>query len=257
MKKNIFILLVLGIMLFGDKSYAQQVAIGLRGGISIPNVSLGSETDPLNTGYISRLTADAALFTEIRLSNIFSLQPMIEYSAQGGIKDGVQALQTPEQVTAGYKANGLTAPKYLYANFKSEAKINYLMLPVLLKIGFNLGDHSPFRFYVDGGPYIAILLSANEVTSGSGDLYTDKAATKQLPYTGVESFNTTQDIRYRTNSTNVGAEGNIGISYKLNRSSIFIEGGGNYGFMNIQKGENNGNNHTGAVTASIGYAYWF
>ena len=257
MKKIIFILLVLGLMQPCFNSYAQQVAIGLRGGISIPNLSLGSEADPLNIGYTSRLTSDAALFTEIKLSGLLSLQPMIEYSAQGGTKDGMQALQPPAQVVTAYKANGLTAPKYLYANFKSEAKINYLMLPVLLKLGFNLGDRSPFRFYVDGGPYIAVLLNANEVTSGAGDLYTDKEGTKQLPYTGVQSFNSTQDIRYRTNSTNIGAEGNIGISYKLNRSSIFIEGGGNYGFMNIQKGTDNGNNHTGAVTASIGYAYWF
>lgn len=40
-------------------------------------------------------------------------------------------------------------------------------------------------------------------------------------------------------------------------NSIFIEGGGNYGFLNIQKGSQNGTNNTGAATAVVGYRYWF
>jgi hypothetical protein len=257
-KHQIFIISCLSVFILlmsGFNTHAQNVAIGMRGGIGMPNLSLGSETDPLNTGYKSRLVPDAAVFAEFKLSDWFSIQPMLEYSAQGGKKMGLQAISTPDGVTASYAQNGLTAPKYLYANFISEAKINYLMLPVLAKFSCNLGDSSPFRLYADGGPFIGILLNANEITSGSGYLYTDKQGTKQLPNAGVQSFNTTQDMRYRTNSTNVGAEGNIGIAYKVHRSSLFIEGGGNYGFLNINKGDN-GNNHTGAATASIGYAYW-
>jgi hypothetical protein len=34
----------------------------------------------------------------------------------------------------------------------------------------------------------------------------------------------------------LGVEANIGFAYKLTKSYIFIEGGGNYGFLNIQKG---------------------
>jgi hypothetical protein len=258
-KHQIFIIFNLSVFILfisGFYSYAQNVSIGIRGGIGVPNLSLGDEADPLNTGYKSRFVPDAAVFAEFKLSDWFSIQPMLEYAAQGGKKTGLQAISTPDEVTASYAQNGLTAPKYLYANFTSEAKINYLMLPVLAKFSCNLGDSSPFRLYVDGGPFVGILLNANEITSGSGYLYTDKQGKKQLPDAGIQSFNTTQDIRYRTNITNIGAEGNIGIAYKLHRSSLFIEGGGNYGFLNIDKGADNGNNHTGAATASIGYAYW-
>jgi hypothetical protein len=45
------------------------------------------------------------------------------------------------------------------------------------------------------------------------------------------------------------------VNYKINRSKIFIEGGGNYGFLNIQKGTENGKNNTGAATINIGYAH--
>jgi hypothetical protein len=68
------------------------------------------------------------------------------------------------------------APPYLYADYKSEAKLNYLMIPLLAKFGLN---------------------------------------------------------------------------------NIFIEGGGNYGFLNIQKGSQNGKNNTGAATAVVGYSHWF
>ena len=53
------------------------------------------------------------------------------------------------------------------------------------------------------------------------------------------------------------AEANIGLIYKLGHCNIFIEGGFNYGFLNIQKGTANGKNETGAATVSIGYSYWF
>jgi hypothetical protein len=39
---------------------------------------------------------------------------------------------------------------------------------------------------------------------------------------------------------NLGIEGNLGINYFFGRSNVFIEGGGNYGFLNIQKGKQNG-----------------
>jgi hypothetical protein len=46
------------------------------------------------------------------------------------------------------------------------------------------------------------------------------------------------------------------LAYKIKKSYIFIEGGGNYGFLNIQKGTANGKNETGAGTVAVGYAFW-
>ena len=255
MKKSILYLLVLGLLSYFNAS-AQDIAIGVRGGISIPNLTAGgSEQNPLNTGYSSRQGPDAGIFAEFKFSDLFSLQPMLEYSSQGGKKDGLQAFPTPSQIAAGYEAQNQTPPTYLYANYKSEAKLNYLMLPILAKFGYNF-HRSPFRIYIDAGPFLGLLVSAHQVTSGSSEFYADASGQQQLPY-GEQSFNSDDNIKSQLNKVNFGIEGNLGLAYKIKRSSIFIEGGGNYGFLNIQKGTANGKNNTGAATADIGYALAF
>jgi hypothetical protein len=255
MKRSIFYFAILGLLLFFFNADAQDVAIGIRGGISIPNLSAGgSEQNPLNTGYSSRQGPDAGLYAEFKFSDLFSLQPMVQYSSQGGKKDGLQAFPTPDQIKAEYQEEGQTAPTYLYANFKSDAKLNYLMIPVLAKFGWNF-HNSPLRIYVDAGPFVGFLLSAKQVTSGTSNFYLDNKGTEPLPG-GAHSLDSTQNIKSQLNTTNFGIEGNLGLQYKLKRSYAFIEGGGNYGFLNIQKGTANGKNNTGAATVDIGYALW-
>ena len=73
----------------------------------------------------------------------------------------------------------------------------------------------------------------------------------------MQSFDANNDIKNQLNSFNFGVSGNIGIAYNFSRSNIFLEGGGNYGFLNIQKGTANGKNNTGAGTVDIGHAYTF
>ena len=257
MKKSIFYLLVFGLLMFCFNADAQDVAIGVRGGISIPNLTAGgSEQNPLNTGYSSRQGPEFGLFAEIKFSDLFSLQPMVEYSSQGGKKDGLQALPTPTAIAEYYQSQGAPAPTYVYARYNSEAKFNYLMIPILAKFGWDLGHKSPFRVYVDAGPFVGFLLNAKQVTSGSSDFYSDAGGT--MPITpSPENLNNTQDIKSELHSTNFGIEGNVGFAYHLKRSYVFVEGGGNYGFLNIQKGTANGKNNIGAGTASLGYAYWF
>jgi len=234
-------------------SFAQNFSLGVRGGISIPNLSAGgSNNNPLNTGYKSRFGPDFGIFGEFIISDLFSLQPMIEYSSQGGKKSGLQAFPTPPAYAAYFQPG--PAPTYLYANFKSEAKLNYLLIPVLAKFGWNLKPASPVRIYVDAGPFVGFLLSAKQVTSGSSNIYGDSGGQQPLTQS-AQSFDATDDIKSQLNKTNFGVEGNVGISYLMGKSNIFIEGGFNYGFLNIQKGTENGKNNTGAGTISLGYAY--
>jgi hypothetical protein len=239
--------------LYSGNLFAQNISIGARGGISIPNLTAGgSETNPLNTGYKSRLGGDAAVFAEFGLTPVFSIQPMIEYSSQGGKKGGMQAFPTPPEY-APYFPQG--APDYLYADFKSEAKMNYLLVSVLAKFGWNI-QNSPLRIYVDAGPFAGFLLSAHQVLNGFSIIYA--APKKQQPLSpGPQSFDSTKNIKSDLNTFNFGVSGNIGIAYRFPNSSIFLEGGGNYGFLNIQKGSANGKNHTGAGTVDVGYAYRF
>jgi len=252
MKKTTYLLVVC--VLSHTISFAQDLSLGVRGGISIPNLTAGSgNQNPLNTGYSSRLGPEAAVFAEFRFSEMFSLQPMVEYSAQGGKKNGLQAFTTPDEVKAMFPEG--QAPQYLYANYNSEAKMNYLLLPILAKIGWNFGK-SPFRIYISAGPFAGLLLSAHQVTSGKSEIYTDPGGLQPLPG-GASSFDDNTDVRNSLHRVNAGFEGNLGLSYRLRRGSLFIEGGGNYGFFNIQKNAVDGKNNTGAAMAAMGYRYDF
>lgn len=251
MKKTIYSLLVLGF--YCVSCQAQNITLGVRGGISIPDLSAGrGNQNPLNTGYNSRLGPDAAVYVEFKFSDLFSLQPMIEYSSQGGKKDGLQAFTTPDQLADMFPPG--QAPQYLYANYNSEAKLNYLLIPVLAKVGWNV-KHSPFRIYIDAGPFLGLLISAHQVTSGQSQLYTDPGGRQPLPG-GAQSFDDNINVRNSLHRVNAGIEGNLGVSYKIGRGSVFLEGGANYGFFNIQRNSVDGKNETGAAVATIGYSYW-
>jgi hypothetical protein len=212
----------------------------------------------------------------------------------------------------------------LYAKMNSTARMNYLMLPILAKFGWDFGHQKQWRFYVDAGPYVALLVSAHQLITNAGNLtlgtiYTDPKGTTSISnliggtvggavgnaLTGLAQnntmfsailaqypdlntsfqqvsgqvsgqvsdqissvpspLNTTQDIKYQLHSFNWGFEGNLGFQYQIKRNKIFIEGGGNYGMMNIQKSTGktangavayaNGKNHIGAGTVMVGYAY--
>jgi hypothetical protein len=258
MKKLLFYLPVFGLLFFCFNTRAQDVAIGVRGGISIPNLTAGgSEENPLNSNYSSRQGPDFGLFAEFKVSNLFSIEPMVQYSSQGGKKDGLQAFPTPAAAAGYYQQQGQTAPTYLYANYNSQAKLNYRMIPVLAKFGWNFSKSSPWRVYVDAGPFVGFLLNAHQVTSGSSEFYADAGGTQPLTAFGTQNFDNNQNIKSQLNTTNFGVEGNLGFAYKIGAGDLFIEGGGNYGFLNIQKGTANGKNNTGAATADIGYSYWF
>jgi hypothetical protein len=58
-------------------------------------------------------------------------------------KDGMQAFPNPG-------AGMPQQPTYLYADFNSEAKLNYLRIPVLAKFGYTFKESS-FRIYADAG----------------------------------------------------------------------------------------------------------
>lgn len=239
--------------------YAQW-KVGAFGGISIPNLTAGgSENNPLNTGYSSRLGADFGVSGSHRFSPLFSLEARMEYAAEGGKKNGFQALTTPDEVAQYFQSQGMTAPPYLYADYKSTARLNYLLIPVLANLGWDLGHRSPWRFYIDAGPYFGLLLSAKQVTSGNSPLYADPGKTQEIPG-GPQSFDASSDIKDQLHKTNFGIDGDIGLSYGFGQTrehSLFVQAGGNYGFLNIQKGTANGKNHVGAATANLGYAYRF
>jgi hypothetical protein len=205
MKKNVYLLLI-AILLFCFRASAQNFAVGFRGGVGLADLSTGADIQlPSNIGYNSRTVPVASIFADFKFSDLFSMQPMLEYSSQGGI-------QTTNN---------------------NELRLNYLIVPVLAKFTFKITQF-PLRFYWAGGPFLGFLTSARQISGGSA-----------------------QNITGQFHTINIGVDGNIGICYPLGRNAVFIETGGNYGVLNIQKGSENATSNTGAITLVVGYSYWF
>lgn len=227
-----------------------NTAIGIKAGLSIPNLTSGSSANPVSNGYTSRLDGDAAIHAEFRISKYFSIQPQLEYSSQGGKKNGMQAFSPPDEMLQQFPAG--QAPAYLYAEYKSIAKINYLMLPVLAKYHFNLQKN--WGGYIAGGPFVSYLLNAKNITKGSSIVYLDQNKTQPVS-SQVVTFDSKDNVTSDLHRFNAGISGHIGVDYKIASGSLFLEAGGNYGLIDIQKNNLDGKNKTGAAVINLGYQF--
>jgi hypothetical protein len=238
--------------------YARNFGIGLKGGFSATNLSAGSGgNNPLSSGYSTVFGPDAGIFVEYKISDMISIQPELEYSTQGGKKNGLQAFPLPQAIAVFFQPG--PAPQYLYANFNNQVKISYFMLPILLKLSWDIEEGSPFKFHIAGGPFVGYLYKANAVSTGTSTIYTD-AKGQNAVILPPQSFNSNTDLKPQLQKLNYGIEGNIGITAKLDllgANFVFLEIGGNYGLENIQKYANNGKNNTGAAVISFGYSVFF
>ncbi|MCL6523466.1 MAG: PorT family protein [Thermoflavifilum sp.] len=236
-------LMAISFQVFAQKN---ELYFGVQGGLSIPNLQAGSGATAISKGYSSRLGPDVGIFTEIHFSPLFSLQPEVNYSSQGGKKNGQQAIPASN-------FNPQAPPgSYVYANYKSEAKLNYIQIPVLAKFGWNWGESKNWRFAVDAGPYVGFLVNAKNVTSGSSPIYADPQETQQIAPT--QSFDANENIKDQIHKANFGIQGGVSLMRNINRQGyVFVHAGGNYGFLNIQKYAEDGKNHTGAAILLVGY----
>ncbi len=239
-------LLVISICSSNQFIYGQHtIYLGVKGGLSIPNLSTGADnSNPLSNGYTSRLGANISAFVECQLNQRFSIQTELCYSEQGGKHNGIQAIVNPNP--------DQLPQQYLYADFNNEAKLHYFMLPVQVKLNANITGK--IKLYIQGGVFAGVLLSAQTVAVGNSYVYMDVAKQKPVSPTS-QSFDHTENIYDKLNPFNVGVIGAVGFSMEIFNGKIFIEGGGNYGFINIQKHSEDGKNYTGAGTVQVGYAY--
>ena len=236
------------IVCFNKQSLLAQrkIWIGAKAGLAIPDLK-SSSSNPISSGWKSRLGPYFGAFADFEINEKFSLQTEINYSAQGGKKNGVQTMPG-DQFASFFSPN--PPPQYLYATFNSEAKLNYLEIPILLKVDFPFSNG--WTFFLDAGPYAGLLLSAKQANKGSSNIYLDKGETQPITPQPVP-FDGTEDIKSDLKKFNTGIQGGIGVSLKLRSGVLVLSAGGNYGFIKIQKDETNGTNNTGAATVTLGY----
>jgi len=135
-RKSGFILLLTFLTIFclsQSALYSQPVIIGVKGGLSIPDLSGGNT--PVSEGYTSRLAPNFGAYINYGLNQDWFLQAEVLFAGQGGQRNGMQAFTNN-----------------LYANYDNETIINYLEIPVLAGYNFKFGN-SGFTGYVEAGPY--------------------------------------------------------------------------------------------------------
>lgn len=223
-----------------------QVQVGAKGGISIPNLKGNNEQ---SKGYTSRQGGYGGLLINFKVTPLFSLQPEINYSPQGGQRKGMQ--QVPSDAIT-----GITLPPNvsLYASFKSVTSLNYIEIPLLAKI--ELGQK--FKYYACLGPHVAFLVESKTKTSGESPLYLDAGGTIPLMQNGSAfppvSFNNTTDINKSIKNLNAGFQGGLGFQFPAGPGKAFLEGRAIIGLTNIQTHpETDGKNKTGSLAVAAGY----
>ena len=231
-----------------QNGFTQQVQIGIKGGLSLPNLS-STGGSAVSKGYKTISGPDFALVADFPVAEKISVEAGLEWSTQGGQKTGLQTIPASPEL-AQYFPPG-TSAQYLYANFTSTVRLQYLMLPILLKYTMDLDQKDHWKLYWDGGIFGALLITAKGSAVGSGNVFFDKEETNQVGSATVQ-FDSTGDIKNQLHKGNFGLEGNIGLLYKGKSISAFVEGGANFGFINLQKSDQNGMNRTGALVFRIG-----
>jgi len=280
---NYLKIVFIAILLSSQLSFS-QIKIGAKAGYSIGNINDTSD-NIYARDYKSTSGVDFGLLAEFPISNDFSIQAELSFTQRGGERDGIQpipldyledalgnnglSLDVLNQLIQAQGGAPINDSNPLYADFNNISELEYLEIPILAKYGWG----SDWRFYVTGGPYIGILLNANQETSGTSQFYLDSGGTMPLmvpnpfydgtPANGpqfvplpAQSFEATTDVKDDLNTFNFGAQGGVGIIRKLaEQHEVFFDFRASYSFIPIQKEEVYGESKIGAFVFSLGYAF--
>ncbi len=234
----------------GSAVYAQK-KVGYHGGLSIPNFR-GSEGDPFSRGFTSRQGLFFGIIGELGLTPEFSLVAEVNFSSQGGKRNGLQMIlmDLPPELP-------VPPGTMLYADFKNETILDYIEIPFMGRLSFG---SSP-RFFLNAGPYIGTLIGAKAVTEGTSTVYLDEGGTVPvlIPPDGdplVIPLDADTNVKDSLKKTNVGIAGGGGFMYRVGPGHIVVEARFQLGLTVIQKDvETSGSTKTGAVILSVGYTF--
>ena len=229
---------------------AEEIWIGLQGGLNLPNMRGG--TTELSRGYTSRQAPFLGLALDYILSPSFSICTEINYSSQGGQRNGMQPIFSDQ-------VQGMPIPPSfaLYADFRNETIIDYLEIPLLAE----LRTGQRIQFFVNGGPYAGYRVRAKTITKGQSTLYIDPSGIPlilpgQVAPLPPLSFDAETDISEEINRLNLGLCGSIGAKIPFGPGLAALSARFNLGLSNIQSHpEVTGKNHTGAFIIAVSYFY--
>jgi hypothetical protein len=245
--KYIF-LLVLTICFWGEKSVAQaKISLGVKMGTSIPGIGLKS-ANPVMDGYKNQLASCFGFVLETGLNKNWSLLNELNYATISIRKNGSQVV--PKSAYNNLNLTSYNFPDFMYANFESNIKIKYVEIPMMLK--YYIRQNGKFNLFVNGGPFVGLLLYGNVKTSGTGKVYTDAAYTNPITPFPL-NLNQEQNIQDRLEDFNYGFQGGIGVTFINNFGQLFANLNGTFGLNYMQQNKIDGENKSKEATLCIGY----
>ena len=258
-----------------DETEKKPIKVGVKAGFSLGNMT--DDNDIIYTKeYESKSGMDVGVQVTFPINDLISIQTEINYMDRGGTRKGMQP--APSDELSGMLNQFLpligmplvTDQNPLYADFDSEFDIDYIEVPVLVQFGW--GDD--LRFHIEAGPYVGYMLCATQKTMGNSEFYYDEAGTNEVvvpnPYfdptnpangpqfvpIGAQDLTADTDITDDLRTINFGGIIGLGLSKNISdKSSLFLNARGSYGFTAIQFDETFGQSHIGGVVFSLGYAY--
>ncbi|MFZ1700262.1 MAG: porin family protein [Pyrinomonadaceae bacterium] len=249
----VFVLVAFSSVAVFAQSDDKDVYVGLKGGVSVPNL-VGGGDEEITRDYKSRFTYNFGGFVDVGISKRVSIQTEVNYSPQGGKRDGIQP------ITAAIPGLPPLPPgSYLFADFKNTAKLKYIEVPVLFKYTWRR-DSGP-QFYVNAGPNAGFLIKATQETRGTSTIYVDKNGTPLLlPPVGTPippmSFDADTDVTDSLHRFNFGLTGGGGVKFPVGKNFFFIDARASYGLTTLQKNTaTDGTSRTGNLVMSVGYAF--
>src|SRR4030095_1554766 len=185
--KRIIFLIAIVLSAFNQTANSQSTGFGIEGGLNIANVTLSSNAvTGSKTGFM------VGGFADIGVSRMVQIRPGIRYTMKG---------------FSATDNNGNNA------NFK----LNYLEIPLLVKVTFPLTEVKPF---VMAGPTLGIQLSASLDASNGQQIQS-------------------ADISNSFETIDMGLFFGSGVDIHVaSKTEMFVTGGYSLGLSNILKGQN-------------------
>ena len=249
-----YVLSLVVFLLCHSQVYAQYGWMGgVKGGISVPKLRAPStESAKYSSGFESVIGPQFGVVAEYRFSPLFSLQTELNYSSQGGQKNGKQRINTKD--FKAYIPAGINLPDYLYSNFNNDISLVYIELPIMAKFSHKISPD--YRLSIYGGPYVGRLIKAEANVDGTSKIFTNPDHTQELTYNGfavgMVDFTRKEDIIEQLQRMNYGIQGASSIEYSNKNMNYFLALGGTLGLRRLQKDPNFGDNKTGALTLTLG-----
>jgi len=218
MKKSIFPFIVFYFFIHTLSINAQSVKLGVRGGINIANLSFDPEISTILPG----------------MSNSNRTVFLVGGILQLDLAGPVSLVVEPTYIQKGVNVEGnnilfeIEGQQYQLNNLKVSYKLEYLEIPVLLKVNIPLPMVKP---YAEVGPTIGLNLSSSFTTD--------------ITYAGQDMSEDT-DNKDNTSSTEFGLAFGAGVEYSISPLvSFVIDGRYSLGLSDLSKDQANADQQQG------------